>query len=76
MGLDSPGKPACSLAHRCKKSFFTFFIIFIKRVFTFYLLERFFYFLVAIFCILLNLLNSWIKRLFSDGFNTAAIIIS
>src|SRR6218665_1426569 len=57
-----------------KKTFFTFFIIFIKNAFfnVFLFLERF-YFLVGFLKLLLNLLNSYIKQLSSDGFNGAAI---
>src|SRR6218665_2309708 len=70
--------------HRCKNAF-RFFIIFLnkKRVFNVFLfLERFFLFSSGEFCYtnkpsktLLNLLNSGIKRLSSDGFNMAAIKI-
>ena len=40
-------------------------------VFSFF--TRFFYFLVATLLILQNLLNSYMKRLLSDGFNMTAI---
>ena len=70
--------------HRCKRTFFTFFIIFKKiRVFKFFLfLEHFLFSNGDIFYptkpakILLNLLNSCIKRLLSDGFTMAAIKIN
>src|SRR6218665_2170415 len=63
------------------KTFFTFFIIFIKNAFfnVFYFWERFLFssgkicYLTKPAKILLNLLNSCIKRLLSDGFNMAAI---
>ena len=56
------------------KIVFTFSIIFIKRVLkTFSYVLNVLYFLVAKILILLNLLNSYIKRLLSDGFNVAAI---
>ena len=51
-----------------------FYIFFIKNAFSnVFNFLNVFYFLVAKFFILLNLLNSEIKRLLSDGFNTAAI---
>src|SRR6218665_1424690 len=65
------------------KKFFTFFIIFIKNsFFNVFYFWNVFYFLVEKFFyptkpakILLNLLNFFIKRLLSDGFNMAAIKI-
>ena len=65
------------------KKFFTFFIIFIKySFFNVFYFWNVFYFLVEKFFyptkpakILLNLLNFFIKRLLSDGFNMAAIKI-
>src|SRR6218665_1944200 len=67
--------------HRCKNVFYVFFIYFYKkRVLTFFLfLERFSVSSGEILYstkpakILLNLLNSCIKRLLSDEFNMAAI---
>ena len=68
--------------HRCKKLFYVFYYFYKKRVFhVFYFCERFLFFSGEIFYptkpakILLNLLNSCIKRLLSDGFNMAAIKI-
>src|SRR6218665_3650555 len=57
-----------------KKVFYVFFIIFIKNTFfnVFYFWNVF-HFLVGNFLILLNLLNSYIKRLLSDGINMPAI---
>src|SRR6218665_3548924 len=57
------------------KAFFKFYLLFYKKrvlMFTiFYICLLFF--LVAKFCVLLNLQNSYIKRLLTDGFNMAAI---
>src|SRR6218665_1404340 len=70
--------------HRCKKMSFAFFIIFIKkRVFYYFYKKRVFnvFFIYLTFFIfywqffLLNMLNSYIKRLLSDGFNMAALIL-
>src|SRR6218665_3684218 len=70
--LKQEGKmvPACQLyyinnhlhspPHRYRKTFFTFFIIFIKNAFfTFFYFWNVFYFLVENFCILLNPLKSY-----------------
>src|SRR6218665_1179445 len=77
---------ACSHSHLhttidVKKRFLRFLLFFIKNAFlTFFIFGNVFYFLVANFFIVLNLLkillnlpNSCIKRLLSDGFNTTAI---
>ena len=68
--------------HRCKKRFLRFYYFFKKRVFNVFYFWNVFYFLLEKFFILLNLLKSIlnllnfsIKRLLSDGFNTAAIKI-
>jgi len=54
-----------------KKVFYYFFIK--SRFWTFFIFWTFFYFLESKMFILLDLLNSYIKRLLSDGFNRAAI---
>ena len=71
----------CIPDHRCKKHFLRFLLFFYKISFlTFFIFWNVFYFLMEkcfIYTkpgkILLNLLNSCIKQLLSDGLNMAAI---
>src|SRR6218665_2939626 len=59
--------------HRCKNRFLRLLLFFIKKAFlTSLICFTFFYFLVVILFILLNLLNSCIKRFLSDEFQIAA----
>ena len=55
-----------------KKRFYVFYLFYKKRVFKGFYFLNVFNFLVTKYFIILNLLNSEIKRLLSDGFNTAA----
>jgi len=61
-----------SFLHRCQKLFYGFYY-FHKNAFLTFLFFNVFYFLMEKCVILQNLLNSDIKRLLSDGFNTAAV---
>src|SRR6218665_2331974 len=68
-------------SHRCKNVFYYFYYFYKNdALLSFFLFSRTFYFLVVNFSyptksakILLNLLNSCIKRLLGDGFNMAEL---